>query len=178
MPADLEPVDLPRVAKAAHYVIARTDPDKLGFTKLNKILWYSDLEHYRRRGRSITGLRHYTRMPQGPMSKDISRAVQLLIKNGAVVERRVRVVDYIRRELLWLKNPDLSEFTAEQIDLLNQMIAQISPLTAETVSRITHEDPLWKELADNELMSIGAGSIMATPPTPKQLEWALTQVRH
>jgi hypothetical protein len=174
MPADL----LERVAATAHYVIARTDPSMLGVTKLNKILWYSDLEHYRRRGKSITGLRHYTRMPQGPMSKDIGRAVQVLKNNRAIVERSTKVVDYTRRELLWLKQPDLSGFTAEQIDLMNQMIAWISPLSADEVSRITHGDPLWKELIDNENMAIGPASIVAGPPSPKQLEWALKQVRH
>ena len=68
------PLDIGRVASVAHYVIARTEPSKLGYVKLNKILWYSDLEHYRRHGVSLTGLTHYTRMPQGPMSMDISRA--------------------------------------------------------------------------------------------------------
>src|SRR5215203_5919892 len=103
-------MDLSRVASAAHYVIARTDPSKLGYVKLNKTLWYADLENYRRHGISLTGLQHYTRMPQGPMSKDISRAVRLLIKEGKVAERPTKVIDYIRRELIWLTKPDISMF--------------------------------------------------------------------
>lgn len=161
---------------AVHYVIARTDPSKLGYTKLNKILWYADLEHYQRHGQSLTGLVHYTRMPQGPMSKDISRAIRQLRKEEFVTERRVKVFDYERRELIWLKEPNLSEFNAEQIDILNRMIDSVVPLTADEVSRLTHKDALWKELKDNELMAIGPGSIVARPPTQKQLEWALAQI--
>lgn len=172
------PIDRKRVAAAVHYVIARTEPSKLGYVKLNKILWYADLENYRRHGESLTSLSYYTRMPQGPMSKDISRAVRQLMKEGLVAERPVRVFDFTRRELIWLKEPDIAMFTAEQIDLLNRLMAVVAPLTADEVSRITHDDPFWKELQDNDVMSIGPGSIVARPPTPRQLEWALAQVRH
>ena len=171
------PTILKRLPEAVHYVIARTEPAKLGYVKLNKVLWYADLENYRRHSESLTGLSHYTRMPQGPMSKDISRAVRLLIKNGMVAERPVKVINYTRRELIWLKEPDISKFTAEQIDILNQVMDVVVPLTADEVSRITHEDPLWSELKDNDVMSIGPGSIVARPPTPRQLEWALSQIR-
>jgi hypothetical protein len=167
---------LARLAAAVHYVIARTEPSELGYVKLNKIMWYADLEHYQRHSRSLTGLTQYTRMPQGPMSKDISRAIRFLIKNKMATERRVKVIDYDRRELLWLKEPDLSEFNAEQIDILNRVIDVIVPLTADGVSRLTHKDAYWKELKDNDPLPIGPASVVARPPTPKQLEWALAQV--
>ena len=170
------PIDLWRVAIIAHYVIARTNPSDLGYVKLNKILWYADLEHYRRHGVSLTGLEHYTRMPQGPMSKDITRAVTKLRKDKKIVEKPVKVIDYTRREMISLTEPDLSIFTVEQIDLLNQFITRIVPLTAEQVSKMTHDDPLWNELNNNDLMTIGAGSVIARPPTPRELEWALAQV--
>lgn len=173
----LMPLNIGRVARVAHYVIARTEPSELGYVKLNKILWYADLESYRRHGVSLTGLERYTRMPQGPMSKDISRAVRLLRKEGKITERPVKVIDYARRELIWLKEPDLSDFTAEQIDLLNQLIDLIVPLTADQVSKMTHDDSLWSELKNNDLMAIGPGSIIARPPRPRELDWALAQVR-
>ena len=73
------PLDIRRVATAAHYVIARTEPSALGYVKLNKIfVIVRRLEHYRRHGKSLTGLQHYTRIPQGPMSKDISRGIRQL----------------------------------------------------------------------------------------------------
>jgi len=172
------PFDPPRLASSVHYVIARTEPNKLGYVKLNKVLWYSDLEHYRRRGESLTGLKEYTRMPQGPMSKDISRAIRFLRKEGMVAERPVKVIDYTRRELVWLKEPDISGFDAEQIDILSRVIDFIAPMTADEVSRTTHQDALWKELKDNDAMPIGAGSIVARPPNAKQLAWALAQARH
>jgi hypothetical protein len=69
-------IDIQRVAAAAHYVVAKAESSTLGYIKLNKILWYSDLEHYRWHGTSITGLREYSRIPQGPFSKDMTIFVE------------------------------------------------------------------------------------------------------
>jgi hypothetical protein len=100
------PLEIQRVHAAVHYVIEKTDPSKLGYVKLNRILWYSDLEHYRWHGVSITGLQQYTRTPQGPMSNDISRAVRHLIREGKVAERLVNVFDYTRREMICSWRPE------------------------------------------------------------------------
>src|SRR5208282_290169 len=95
-----------RVAVVVHYVIAKTDPGKLGHVKLNKVLWYADLEHYRWHGTPITGLRQYSRTLHGPMSQDIIRSVGWLVKEKKVIERTVTVSDYTRREMVSLLPPD------------------------------------------------------------------------
>jgi hypothetical protein len=41
-----------RVTSVAHYVIARCAPEKLGATKLNKVLWFADVKFYRHHGRT------------------------------------------------------------------------------------------------------------------------------
>jgi hypothetical protein len=167
----------PRLTTIVHYVIARTEPSELGYTKLNKALWYADLEHYRRHGESLTGLAHYDRMPQGPMSKEISLAVRRLKRSGQVAERPVKVIDYTRRELISIKEPDISVFTAEQIDILNQVMAVVRKYTAAEVSDSTHRDPLWKEQTNGGRMKVGAGSVVSKPLSHEQLDWALKQLQ-
>ncbi|MGA3310186.1 MAG: Panacea domain-containing protein [Xanthobacteraceae bacterium] len=153
-----------RVAAAVHYVIAKADSGQLGYVKLNKVLWYSDLEHYRSHGVSITGLKHYTRTQVGPMSKEISRAVGRLVKERKVAERTVQVTDYSRREMISLEQPDFSVLIAEQIGILNRMIDIIAPLTASQLSQMTSDDRLWLELKNQEAMPIGTGSIITRLP--------------
>jgi hypothetical protein len=153
-----------RVAVVVHYVIAKAAPGKLRYVKLNKVLWYSDLEHYRWHGVSITGLKHYTRMQWGPMSKEISRAVGCLVKERKVAERTVNITDYSRREMICLAQPDFSALTAEQIGILNQMIDIITPLTANQVSQMTRDDRLWQEVKNHEALLIGTGSIITQSP--------------
>src|SRR5215831_1677028 len=64
-----------RLAALAHYVIWRCNPAELGTVKLNKILWFADLEYYRRTGHTITGATAYTKLPHGPVAKGILEAL-------------------------------------------------------------------------------------------------------
>jgi hypothetical protein len=161
---EADAINIERVAAAAHYVIANTDPGKLGHVKLNKILWYSDLEHYRWHGISVTGLQQYTRTPQGPMSQEIAKAVRRLVKDGKVAEPTIKVADFPRRELVGLEQPDGSSFTDRQSGILNEMIKVIAPLTAVQLNELTYGDPLWKEVKNGEAMLIATGSIVSRPP--------------
>jgi uncharacterized phage-associated protein len=112
---------------------------------------------------SITGLQQYTRTPQGPMSKEISQQVRHLAKEGKVAEQTVEVADYIRREMISLAQPDISDFTAEQIAVFNRVIELIAPLTANQLTQITHADSLWKELENNDAMLVSTGSVISRP---------------
>jgi len=159
-------IDDQRVAATVHYVIAKA-PGKLGHVKLNKILWCADLEHYRWRGVTITGLQHYARTLHGPMSQDIVRAVGRLAREGKAEERTVTVTDYTRRQMVSLQHPDISMFTGAQIGILNQMIDVIVPLTASQLSRMNRDDPLWNELENNAAMSVATGSIVMSPVAPQ-----------
>ncbi len=164
---DSDTVDAQRVAAAVHYVIAKANSSKLGYVKLNKILWCADLEHYRWHGVTITGLRHYARTLHGPMSQDIVGAVGRLAREGKVEEQTVTVTDYTRREMFCLQHPDISMFTGAQIGILNQMIDVIVPLTASQLSRMNRDDPLWNELENNAAMSVATGSIVMSPVAPQ-----------
>lgn len=161
-----------RLAFAAHYVIRRTEPAELGATKLNKILWFADLEHYRQHGDTITGLAAYIRMPKGPVPDGIESALKKLKDGGAVCERRSRVIDYDRREFVWLKEPDLSMFTADEIDTLNVFIDIIRKQPAGFISDVTHKDALWKVLENRDQMSVRAAAVVPRAPSPKELGWA------
>jgi len=164
--------DVERLAAAAHYVIARTQPHELGATKLNKVLWYSDLEFYRRTGESITGAKSYVRLALGPVPYRIEDALNLLKRANKISERRARVFDHERREFVWLEQPDLTMFTADQIDVINVFIDDIKTMTALEISNITHLDALWLELQNGEPMSISAGSVIPRSPTERELAWA------
>src|SRR6266540_3373874 len=67
-----------RLAALAHYIIWKCDPAVLGAVKLNKILWFADLEYYRRTSRTITGATEYTKLQHGPVPKGILRALEAL----------------------------------------------------------------------------------------------------
>jgi len=163
-----------RLAAVAHYVIARTEPEKLGATKLNKILWHSDLEYYRRHGETITGSESYIREKHGPVPRGMPGALAYLKRAGMISERSAPVITHTRREFVWQKEPDLTQFTAEQIDIVNRVISIIKEQTAEEASHESHGS-MWEELENGTSMPVGAASIIARKPTELEIEWAEAQ---
>lgn len=161
-----------RLSHAAHYVIRRTEPSELGATKLNKILWFADIEHYRQHGNTITGLSTYIRMPNGPVPDGIGKALFGLKQQGAISERKARVIDYDRREFVWLKEPNITMFSADEIDTLNVFIDIIRKQPAGFVSDVTHKDALWKVLENGCPMPIRAASVIPRTPSVRELKWA------
>ena len=155
-------IDSTRIAHAVHYIISEAEAGKLGHVKLNRILWYADLEYYRWHGISITGLRQYSRTSQGPMSRDISRAVRWLAREGKVIEPTVSA-DSVRREMVSMASPDVSFFTDEQIAILGRATKVIAPLTASQIWKMNSDDRLLQQVKNGETMPVATAALM-TPP--------------
>jgi hypothetical protein len=160
-----------KLAAAAHLVIARLPPDRLGAVKLNKILWFADCEHYRRHGRSLTGEEAYVRRPQGPCPYRMEGTLRALKDRGLISESIRPVVNFTRREFTALREPDLDQFTREEIDLLLSSALEIAPMSAKAASDLSH-DALWEGTDEGDLMSVEAGSVRVLPTPPEAKDWA------
>jgi hypothetical protein len=129
-----------------HYICHIADRDKLGATKLNKILWYSDIISYVNRGESITGS-VYKKQQFGPVPKDILPALDELSFEGKMLIRDISWYGNVRKEYLALAEPDISRFDTSEISLVDRITHDICHhFTAESISDSTH-DIIW-ELAE------------------------------
>lgn len=161
-----------RLAAATHYVIARHHPSHMGATKLNKVLWFADCEHYRRHGRTITGEAAYVRKPNGPCTAQFDATLGLLKERGAICEESVPTyIGYPRREFHSLVPPDVSLFSGEEIDILNEVAKEIARLTAQEASDLSHDD-LWTETPSNGLMPVAAGAVKVGGLAADDMDWA------
>jgi hypothetical protein len=161
-----------RLAALAHYVIWRCDPADLGAVKLYKILWFADLECYRRTGRSITGATAYTKRQFGPVPKGIMQALESLEHEGKIAVARENYHGYPKTMFLALSRPDLQAFEADEIatvDMITDIIRQKH--TAASISELTH-DALWSESEIGQDMSVGAAAVIAGEITPEDIDWA------
>lgn len=161
-----------RLAKVAHYVIAHCAPEKLGATKLNKVLWYSDVLFYRQHGRTITGEETYEKRQFGPVPKGINGTLRALEMKGSIKERRTPTPAGVRREFVWLQTADVEEFSGEEIDVLRDVMEAICDgHSAASISELTH-DALWDETELGQPMSVKAGAVIPGEITPEALAWA------
>lgn len=161
-----------RLSEVTHYVIAHCTPEKLGATKLNKVLWYSDVTFYRLHGRTITGEEAYEKRQFGPVPKNINTILRSLRTAGKIKEQVNPTPAGPRREFVWLEAPAVENFSGEEIDVLRDVMEQVCEgHSAASISDLTH-DALWDETEIGQEMSIKAGAIFPAEITADAVRWA------
>jgi hypothetical protein len=161
-----------RFVELVHYIVDRCEPHELGAVKLNKALWFADREAFIKFGRTLTG-REYIKLGHGPVPKGVTRALDELKRRGLVEERRVRLIEYARREFVSLREPDMSGFSSAELDLVDAVIAFVRARTAGEISALSHDDA-WDSFAAGEEIPIhvGAAAAFLAPVTEEKFAWA------
>ncbi len=160
------------------YVAKQTQADpRCGATKLNKILFYADFLAYHKLGDSISGQR-YQKLENGPAPKRILPAVQELEKEGACAWAERNYYGKSLRKLIALREPDVSVFGAEELDLLRDVISDLWELNAAEVSDLSHRFVGWQASDIREEIPYNTVFVDASRPLSVEEEgWALKVIR-
>jgi len=166
--------DSDKLGNMIHYIADAVPSAMLGKTKLTKILWFSDREMYIKTGHAISG-ESYLKYPKGPLSKHFLEIIDKLKKAGKLAVRKARIYDYEQFEYISLEQPDISAFSAQEIDIIGRHIAWIAPLTADEVSRISH-GRAWEITELYEEIPMCSVLVEKTRDlTPEDMKWALAE---
>jgi uncharacterized phage-associated protein len=127
------------------YVAERFGDDPpLGDVKLNKILYFSDFLAYNRLGRPITGAR-YQKQKLGPIAVPLLPAREQLEEEDAVRVEKKRWPDLLKAQTVTRarrKAKDL--FSKEEREIIDSVIEELRPATADEASDLSHErSPGW-----------------------------------
>lgn len=164
-------VPAPRLASVLHYVIARASGAEFGAIKINKAVVFADREFFRRFGRTITGAESFQKQQLGPVPNGVLKALKELRASGIATKQTVPTPAGVREEYASHKEPDLSGFSAAEIDVLNLAISSLMRVSAQQASDQTH-DALWDEI---ELLGQIPVKAAAFPPSQideETLAWA------
>lgn len=127
-------LDMRKLEEAVHYILSKTD---FGAIKLNKTLFYADMVHYGVTGSAITGAR-YVKRQRGPAPAQILPAIQHLVDAQRLTQQDVSDFDLVRREFTTHGETDISVFSKEEIERLDEMIHSIDRYTAKGISDVSH----------------------------------------
>lgn len=162
-----------------HYVCHKApNPRKLGKTKLNKILFFSDVEAYLSLGQPITG-EEYVKHQYGPVSRHLDDVLREL-----EAERLIAVSEasgysvhadtpYTQRLFFPLKKPRLDEFTPDEISIADEMIGTICRRhSARSISELSH-DVVWQSAEIGETLPYYTAFVHTLGEiTPSDTAWA------
>jgi len=128
------------------YICDKCEPKELGSTKLNKVLLYTDMFSYVYLEKPVTG-ETYVKRQFGPVPKNILAILNELEMSRQLVIKESNYFGYDKKEYIALEKPDLTQFTGQEISLIDAMIEVIcKEHTAKTISEASH-DRIW-ELAE------------------------------
>ncbi len=166
----------PKLNAAVHYVVSRCQPEDLGATKLNKILWFADVAYYERYGKTITG-DQYVKRQFGPVPKHVPLAIRELQEDGLIISRETDYFGRPKKEFWSLREANISDFDANSIALIDKVIDWICySHTATSISDQTH-NLLWESAAMGEVIPLGAAlAFRSAEITEKDIAWAYREL--
>jgi hypothetical protein len=120
-----------------------TGDNPFGATKLNKLLFYADFIAYLQLGTGITNQR-YQKLENGPAPRALIPVTSKMEARGEIAYRTENYYGKPKKRLVPLRDPDLSAFSDEEVELVNRIIAEFWGKNAAAMSSFSHEFIGWQ----------------------------------
>jgi uncharacterized phage-associated protein len=146
------------------YIAKQLGPEAaLGRVKLAKLLMWSDFGAFERFGKSITGAT-YEKWEHGHLPRELLLAERDLLAGGDIV---TETVDYYGKRLKQVRaerDPDLSEFSEDDLAVVETAIRQYGHESATYLSELSHHEvgwrlAKWKEAIPYSTVFLGTGGV-------------------
>ena len=147
-----------------HICIRSEDDEAFGAVKLNKLLFFSDFLAYLRLGKAITG-QNYQKLDHGPAPRRMLPILKRMEQQGTIRQRPNEFYGLEQTRTIALEKPDLSKFTAEEIALVDTIVAHFRGKTACQVSDESHQFLGWEVAEKGETIPYPVALIGRRGPT-------------
>jgi uncharacterized phage-associated protein len=132
------------------YFLEHINNVHLGRTKLMKLLYFVDFNHYEAHGKPVTGAT-YRKLPHGPYPKDAEKLIRRMEKVGLLREVRVNHKGFTQHRLLTLAGKfDSAKFSGAELQTLERVAADWADATAQQIEAATHREAPWAGTADGK----------------------------
>jgi hypothetical protein len=154
-------------------ICARSEHDKkFGAIKLNKLLFHSDFSAYLTFGKPISG-QEYFKLPKGPAPRTMLPVTRKMELSGALAYKEIEYFGRKQKKPIALRQPDVSVFTPQEIDLVHKMIQKYWNMSAAAISEHSHLFLGWKVLRDKETIPYSTALVGTRKPTSQEQAYGL-----
>jgi uncharacterized phage-associated protein len=146
------------------YIADRSAGDPLfGKVKINKLLFYSDFLAHLNCGQSITG-EEYQALQQGPAPRGMLPTLKTM-ETAKDIAIQCDADPFAPHKIFALRKPDLSLFTAEQIDIVNRCIDDFRGQNGTELSNKSHRFVGWALAQPRETIPYSMALIGSREPS-------------
>src|SRR5580692_4881398 len=131
------------------YFLEHINNFHLGKTKLMKLLYYVDFDHFEKYGSPVTGAK-YRKLPLGPVPDEAEEVLSEMERNGEVEQVKVRPVvngkptKYVQHRLISLGakfNP--SFFSGAEMEIIERVAKVWEDATGTEMKEASHKEAPW-----------------------------------
>jgi uncharacterized phage-associated protein len=131
-------------------VAKRTAGDStVGSSKLNKLLYFAEFSSVRMTGMPITGV-EYQRLDNGSAPRRLLPIRGALIQDGAAELQHATVFGFAQQRLVALRKPDMSQFSSDEIEIIDQVVDLLWGKSATELREILRREMGWRMVGDRE----------------------------
>jgi transcriptional regulator with XRE-family HTH domain len=124
----------------------------VGETVLHKLLYFIDFDYYEKFEENLMGAT-YIKNHHGPTSVELGTIVKDMQTKGELEAVKSKYFKYDQRKYLPLKRPNLSLFSAREIEHIDDVLARFSDKNAKEIENYSHEDIPWKSAQEGKPLS-------------------------
>ncbi|KPJ58500.1 MAG: hypothetical protein AMS15_08270 [Planctomycetes bacterium DG_23] len=124
------------------YFLEHINNEHLGKTKMMKLLYYLDFDHYEQYGKSVTG-DVYLRLPYGPVPKHGTEMLEQMADDDAILPVRGKSGPYNQQRYISEEATDLSVFDGSEVAQLEKVAITWEHSTAAEMEQASHSEIPW-----------------------------------
>jgi len=133
----------------------------IGETVLYKILYFIDFDYYEKYEEQLVGAT-YQKNHYGPTPKEFIKIVAQM-EGKDLRKLKDEYFKYPRTKYLPLREPDLSIFNANEIQLIDNVLNKLSDMNASQISEYSHNDIPWLTTEDGKIIEYESVFYRTTP---------------
>jgi len=139
-----------KLKQVIFYFLENINNESLGRTKLMKLLYYVDFDHYEQFGSSVTGAT-YKKLPYGPFPNGTEKLIEQSVQNGEL-KQMTKSYPKGEQQRLELTNVhcDLSVFSDSERQVLEQVAERWKDATTDEIVEASHSEAPWQCTGDLE----------------------------
>ncbi len=126
----------------------------VGETVLHKLLYFIDFDYFEKFEENLMGAT-YIKNHYGPTASELGKIIKEMEENDEIEKVKSQHFQYEQTKYLPLKNPDLSLFTAQEIEHINGVLARLADKSAAELTSYSHGDLPWLAAEDGKPISYG-----------------------
>ena len=134
------------------YVLGRcAGKPNVGETVLNKLIYFIEFNYFERYEEHMIGAA-FRKQKFGPVPIDMDLILAQMETDGQVQIFNTEYYGRAQKRFMPLADPDLTKINAAEIKVMDEVLIQLSDLSAKTISEYSHRDMPWKATQEGDVI--------------------------